>query len=400
MIDTELPGSFASLSGVATWLEDLAGAMESAGDDAARARSGAGSDWEGASHDAYDDHAGQVISAGNRRAAVVRRCADAVQTFAWELRSCQAQMVSHRERAVAGGLEVSGLWIRQPPHPLLPGPPLLMATPAQLRAEQQCRDEFADAVARLELYEDLAREVRATFNRVDASVESTLAPAQQEAASESGLDVLLRHAKGVAERTGNAADFIDGAFTVRERDLRKAAKLAAVSLAASRSGNPAVRHGTKAPTPEGLANASKPGTAAARVMATADDVARWGRYLKYGGPIIGLVGSGIALSQGEPPSQVVVAYLAGIAGGAIAGAAIAGTILGGSVVLAGVAVVLASGLTAAGATAAWNAWVPDDVRESIDRGLVDAWDWTKETASDAWGDATDAASGAWKNVFG
>ncbi|WP_404352343.1 hypothetical protein LG324_05370 [Phycicoccus jejuensis] len=400
MIDTDLPGSFASLQAASSWLADLADAMDGAGDDAVAARSAAAADWDGASHAAYNAHVSEVITAGDARVGVVRRCAHAVDTYAWELQACQAEMAAHRARAAAGGLAVVGATIEAPPAAFDPGPPLLMATPAQQRQYDNDQDAFTGRLEQNELYEQLRIDVRATYDRLDACVTATLAPAQEEAASDSGLKALLAKAKAAAERTGNAIDFGGTAFTVRERDLRKAADRAATALAASRSRNPAVRSGRVPPSARGLANAAKPGTKAANLIAEAGEVARWGKVLKFGGPVLGVVSSGIALANGESPSSVGVGLVAGLAAGVATGAVVAAGVVTAPVWVTAGAVVVIGGVVAWGATKAWETWVPEDVRESIDDGARAAWDWTTDTASDAWDGATDAVSGAWNSVFG
>lgn len=400
MIDTDLPGSFADVQGAATWLTSLADGMEGAGDKAARARSAAAADWDGDSHHAYATHAGDVITAGDARAAVVRRCADAVETYAWELQACQREMAAHRERATAGGLVVSGTVIEAPPAPFDPGPPLVMPTPAQQHRYDDATDAMNARIEQNELYEQLRLDVRATYDRLDSCVTSTLVPAQEEAASDSGLETLLDKAKAAADGAGHGITFGETAFTVRERDLRAAATAAATALAARRSRNPAVRSGSKAPTPRGLTNASKPGTRAAGLAADAAELARWGKVLKFGGPVIGIVGSGVALANGESPSSVAVGFGAGLAAGVVTGAVVAAGVVSTPVWATAAAVVLVGAGVSWAATKAWEAWVPEDVRDSIDDGARAAWDWTTNTVSEAWDDAGDAVSGAWNSVFG
>jgi hypothetical protein len=49
---------------------------------------------------------------------------------------------------------------------------------------------------------------------------------------------------------------------------------------------------------------------------------------------------------------------------------------------------------------AYENGVPQDVRESIDAGLENAWDATTDFAEDAWDNVSDGVSGAWNAVFG
>ncbi|MBM6401601.1 hypothetical protein [Phycicoccus sonneratiae] len=404
MIDTDLPGSFASLQAASTWLADLADAMDGAGDDAVAARSAAAADWDGASHAAYTAHVSEVIAAGDARVGVVRRCAQAVDTYAWELQACQAEMAAHRARAAAGGLAVVGTTIEAPPAAFDPGPPLLMATPAQQRQFDEDRGAFTARLEQNELYEQLRIDVRATYDRLDTCVTATLAPAQEEAASDSGLKALLEKAKTAADRIGDSISFGDAAFTVRERDLRKAATSAATALAASRSGNPAVRAGSKAPSARGLANAAKTGTKAANLAEEAAAAAKWGKVLKGGGPVTGLVGAGVSVAGGESPGRAASGFAGGMIGGAAAGAAVVGgaALLGVSapvIVVGGAAVVV--GIAAAkGGEWLWDNVVPDGAKEAIDNAAHEAWDWTTDKASDAWDSTTDTVSDAWNSVFG
>ena len=400
MIDTDLPGSFSALRTTSTWLRDLSTAMEDAGDDAVSARSSAGSDWEGASHEAYRGHVNAMISAGDDRAAVVARCSTAVDTYAHELKSCQEEMEAHRARARNGGLTVSGTQILPPPTAVHPGNPPVDATPAE-QDEWDRRDAtYRRLLREQQLYDELVIDVRETFDRVDTSVDTVLRPAQEEAAESSGLKDLLRGAKTAADRLGDAVSFGDTAFAARERDLRAAASSAAERLARSRSGNPAVRSGSRAPSARGLQNASRPGTRAGNLLSHADDAARWGRFLKWGGPIVGLIGSGFALAQGDSFGSVAAGYAGGIVGGIAAGAAVAGiAALAGvtaPVWVTGAAIVAGGIAVGAGATYAWNNWVPEGVQDTIDDGAEAVWDWTKDRGSDI----GDAVSGAWNSVFG
>ena len=111
------------------------------------------------------------------------------------------------------------------------------------------------------------------------------------------------------------------------------------------------------------------------------------------------------------PSSSAVNIVGGVLGGVAATAAVGALAAAGIVTLPvwGTAVVVAGVGVAVGAGAVWayENWVPQDVRESIDAGMEQAWDATADFAEDAWentgeffGDAGHEMGKAWKSVFG
>ncbi|MGL5862244.1 MAG: hypothetical protein ACRCY9_13415, partial [Phycicoccus sp.] len=192
----------------------------------------------------------------------------------------------------------------------------------------------------------------------------------------------------------------ENAFAAKARDLRGAAGRAAADLARRRSGNPAVRSGSRPPRASGIANASKPGTRAATLFGHADEASVWARRLAHGGVVTAVALGAWEISQGKSPSTVAVETVTGVVVGIAATAAVGAVIVAAGIsapVWVPVAVGVAAGAAATAAAGwAYEEFVPQDVREKIDEGIKDTWEGAKDVA----GDVGDAISDGWKSVFG
>ena len=389
-IDTRLPGSPASVRAAADWLEQLAAGLDSAGDDVVSARRRCSSAWEGATADAYYDLAGDIVKATDEIHNRARDAAVVARAYANQLQWRQEDMAGHRGEAVAGGLVVRGTVIEQPePAAAVPDLPV-DATPHEATAWGDAMDRHAAQVAKIEVWNEVVGKVQATWQQLDEWVTQNLATAQDQAVLPSLVSGLL----GAARSPDTYLGIAENAFGARADTLTQAADDAAVALARLRSGNPAVAAGAVSPSATGVANASKPGTRAGNLLDEAAEASRWGRVLRWGGPVVATGVGAYQISQGESPSRVGLETAAGIGTGILlGGAATAAVAAGAPVILVGAGVALVGAGVAWGVGTAYEAWVPQDVREAIDEGIKDTW----HAATDPIGDAV---GGAWDAVFG
>jgi hypothetical protein len=396
-IDTDLEGSPAQVHDVADWLEKLKKGLARAGDDVVAARRRCSSAWEGATADAYYDLATDLTRATDE---IHDRAGDAAvitRAYAQQLRWRQEDMADHRDTARRGGLVVNGTVIEEPA-PAAAVPALAAgATPDQVATWQRAMDEHDEAVRKIDVWNDVVEKVRGTFDQIDTWVRGNLLNAQQQALLPSLARGLLAAVKAPDTYLGIGENVFAGKATA----LKKKAGEAATALARKRSGNPAVRAGKADPTESGLRNASKPGTRAGNLHEEASGISRWGKLLKWGGPVIATGLGGYQISQGSSPSRVGLEVTASIAGGIAAGTAIAAgaVALGLTAPAWGTAALIGAGAAVVGAGIAWGvgkayeSWVPQDVREKIDEGIKDTW----HAVADPVGDGV---SGAWRSVFG
>lgn len=403
-IDTHLAGSPSSVDEAALWMEKLDRALDDASEDVRVARSRGAWAWSGATAEAYHDLAGDLGKATDEIQGRAGDAAEKFRAYAQQLRYRQDDMAGHREAAVAGGLVVDGTTIQAPP-PAAAVPALHPGATAQETAAWEDATAARErAVTKIELYESLVGDVAHTFDRIDQWVLDNLIPQEQES-------VLPSLANGMAAAIikpdnllGGATDFGSNTFAARAAELMARAEAHVVSLAARRSGNPAVRAGTQSPSQTALDRARARSTNYGKWLDAAADSRIWGRVLKFAGPIVA-VGTGLwQISNGESPSTVGVEIAAGAAGAAlaVAGVGAAAVALGvtAPVWATAAAVVVVGGAAAWAAGQAYEHLVPQDVREAIDEGISDAWNATTDAVGDAADAVGDAVSGAWNSVFG
>lgn len=170
-------------------------------------------------------------------------------------------------------------------------------------------------------------------------------------------------------------------------------------------GNPAVKAAAEAANPGGMRWAADKAEDLARRLSRA------GKALPVVGWGIDIWNLGSDMSTGDDPSSTAVEIGGGVVGGIAATAGVAALAAAGVITLPvwGTAVVVGGAAVAVGAGAVWayESWVPQDVRESIDAGMENAWDATTDFAEDAWenttdfvGDVGDGVGKAWKGLFG
>lgn len=390
-IDTHVPGSPAAVFAVADWLVGLTRELEDCGGRTRRIAGDSAVVWTGDSGDAYRDFNADLTRATREiedRADVVE---DRTRSYAQQLTWRQEDMADHRRRAREGGLTVVGTVIQAPPAAVGPGDLEAGHTPAERDAWDARNAAYESARDKVELYDELLVDVRATFDRLDAWVTDNLVSMEHTASSPFSIAAMA----GVA--AGLGFGYPENRFAARSRELRAASTRAAESLARSRSGNPAVRGGSRPPRQQSIDNASRPGTRAANLAGMADEASVWARRLAKGGVVTSIALGAWEISQGKSPSTVAVETGAGIAAGVVLSVAAGAAIAAGAPVIAVVAgaVVVGAAVTY-GAGWAYETFVPQATREKIDEGIKDVWEGTKDLA----GDAGDAIGDAWNSVFG
>ena len=139
-LDTEIPGSAASVESVALWLRERIAPAVSAGADAlVFAESGARSDWHGPAGSAFRSRVRHGTGATRDLDTRIAAAAGGLDDYAGALRHAQHRMADIRRAASAQGLTVSGFVIEHPgPCPGHPGPPL--TGPSVRRSDQQRYD--------------------------------------------------------------------------------------------------------------------------------------------------------------------------------------------------------------------------------------------------------------------
>lgn len=396
-IDTKLEGSPTQVHDVADWLEKLKKGLETAGDDVVAARKRSSSAWEGATADAYYDLATDLTKATDEIHDRAKDAAVITRAYAQQLRWRQEDMADHRDTARKGGLVVNGTVIEEPaPAAAVPGL-AADATPDQAAAWQQAKDAHDEAVRTIDVWNDAVQKVQGTFDQLDTWVRDNLINPTREALLPSLARGLLAAAKAPDSYLGIGENVFEG----KAAALEGKADAAAEALARRRSGSPAISAGKAAPTESGLKNAKKPGTRAGNLLEEAEGAARWAKVLKWGGPVVAAGMGGYQIAQGDSPSRVGIEIVGGIAGGILGGAFVAAGVTAAAVTLPvwGTAAVVGLGAAAIGGGIAWGAgkayeaWVPQDVREKIDEGIKDGWHAVADPVADG-------LSGAWHSVFG
>lgn len=390
-IDTHMPGDPAAVHRVADWLKTFHSTMDDAGATTKHVDSLSYPAWRGASGDAYRDFNDDLRKATHELEDRSGDAEDKVRSYAQQLAWRQQDMGEHRATARDGGLTVVGTVIRTPPTPVSPGD--LPAGSTQAEEDRWERDNAAFEAAndKVELYNDLLEDVRRTFETLDTWVQENLVTMEKQASSPLTVAALA----GVALGIGLGVP--ENLFTRKSSALQVLAAETAAALARGRSGNPAVRAGSKPPRQASLEKASKAGTRAGRLLSHADDAARAAKFVARGNVVGALVIGGIEIAQGKSPSSVALETGASLAAGAAAAAGITALVAAGVVtapVWATTAVVVGVGAAAAaGAGWAYETFVPQATREKIDEGIRDGWDATG-------GKVVEGAKDTWDKLFG
>jgi hypothetical protein len=404
VIDLDVPGSPTSVRAAAEWMSTtLRDAVTQWADTAADIRTSS-QHWQGESGDAYRDTARRAVTAGDDQAGPLGDAAEKLRAYAGELERMQEDFTGHLVAAAGGGLQVSGTVVQPPADAVSPsrepGP--------DAEANDVASWEAADArhrtqLARIELYGEISTEVGTAWGNLETWVDANLFAFRDGHRGDSLASQILEQA-----RDANRA-LVDWAIETRDlaygqaldalrrssAETRAAAELFRDGL---RSGNPAVRAAAEAADPAALRQT-------AHGLEDAADALRRTplRHLPVVGTAAGLGLAGASIASGDSPSSVLIEVAGSAVGGVVGGAAVVGiAALAGATAPAWVvgAGVVAGGLAIGyGASWAYENWVPQDVRESIDAGLEDAWDATTDFAEDAWDTVSGGVSGAWGAVF-
>ncbi|MFE6649130.1 hypothetical protein ACFVJS_21365 [Nocardioides sp. NPDC057772] len=372
-IDTHIPGKPAQVRSAADFLgKTLRSAVADAGEGSNRARSKARDGWEGQSGEAYAGLSRELVKAADHQEGHLKEAGQKFDAYAYKLEAIQNRMADRRTRATGGGLILAGEVITEPAPAQSPGDLPAGSTPEESAAWDQKNAKFEAQNKRIELYNEIAKEVEEDNKDLQDWVDSNLKKFWSTVDGPSPLDVVIAAIKKLPPAmTGMYFDTNERRLTKYANHTRaEAARLrreADEAVRNRRSGHPGRRAAGDATDVRG-------NRAAARGLdALGEGAERFARRL----PVIGTVASiGFAageIANGESPSKVVVGEAAGVAGGALGAAAVVGgaALIGvGAPVIAVAAGAAAVGVVVGlGAEYAYENWVSDETREKIDDGL-------------------------------
>lgn len=396
MIDTHVPGSPASVRSVAEWLSpSLKNGVDDFGDFCHGHRVGH-SGWLGESGEAYLALVDKLLRAADEQSGPASDAAEKLRAYAGQLERMQSDFADLCDEARDGGLLVVSTFI----HPPRQVAERMVCSSDE--AEQAVADEFQQ---RVDLYDRLSREVGERWGELEAWVAENLDAFENGVTTDVPMITTILGSMAATNKIAFDAvvELKSQHFSETLDGLRsEAAHLRADAVRfrdALRSGNPAIRAAALEADPDGLRRS-------ANALEDAADGLRRSpiRHLPLLGDAVSVGLAGQEIASGASPSSVIVEEVGGIVGGVAAGAAVVGgaALLGVTAPVWGTAAAVVAGGFAIGAGATWayEEWVPQDVRESIDAGLEDAWDATTEFASDTWDDVTEGVSDAWNAVFG
>lgn len=375
MIETRIEGDPAAVTAAATWLRGtLAANIDAASESEVSARSSASGGWEGDTADAYQSFTRPVLRATDDHADRVRRAATSFDQLAAELRRAEQAMAAIRERATAGGLVVDGTVIEEPPS--VPPSVVEPGSPEDLARQA--------AIAKIELYDELAGEASSAWSDHETWVADRMPPAVTDAQEPTGLDAVLGELAGLAPNfgagvgaglTGLALGRWADDYQGRAREFRRRSRT---------SGDPRIRG--QADTPAGRSQLDD-------WLRRADGLGRWGRIL--GGPAGVAIDVGFGIYDGATSGDWGRAAVTTGASLATAGLVALGVATA-PVSIPAAVVVVGGGLLAAGAS--WTAGYVYDHWDDITDWTGDRVDDITSFASDTWDNATDAVGDAWDAV--
>ncbi|MDO4901737.1 hypothetical protein [Actinomyces sp.] len=378
-IDTTIPGSVESVDRAADWLKKLQDGFSDASTMFSGASSTSRYTLSGEIADAAADYADDLHDACKDAYNRAKKAVDVIRSFADQLGWRKDDMAEHRETAIAGGLTVVGNVIAAPIPVSKPADLGNNATAAQKQEWTTANSAYEDYQTKKALFDEVSEDVQKTFDKLDDWIDEHLVTAESNILANVLMD-------GVKEMVENA--FGEGAEATAQNvyyhkatALYNTALAAATAKAIKRSGNPAVRSGSKAPNQDTVdRNLGRSPKADA-----AEHVAKTGKKAaKAAGISVTLGFIGIELATGDSPSEVLLPAAASAATAvAIAGAPVWAT-------------VFATGSVAVGVGYLYQNYVPLEIRGKIDEGLNDMWDW----GADRVDDATDWASNQWNRIFG
>ncbi|MGY0536364.1 hypothetical protein ACW14X_02530 [Nocardioides sp. YJ-D4] len=372
-IDTHVPGKPAQVRTAADFLgKTLKSAVADAGEDSHQARSKARDGWEGESGEAYSGLSSELVKAADHQEGHLREAGQKFDAYAYKLEAVQNRMTERRTRATGGGLTLAGETITEPAPAESPGDLPAGSTPEESTAWDQKKAKFEAQNKKIELYNEIAKEVEDDNKDLQDWVDSNLKKFWSTVDGPSPLDVVIAAIKKLPPAlTGLYFDTNERRLTQYANQTRgEAARLrreAAEAVRNRRSGHPGRRAAGEATDVRG-------NRAAARGLdALGEGAERVARRL----PVIGTVASigfaGGEIANGESPSKVIVGEAAGIAGGAAGAALVVGTAAALSVGAPVIAVAAGAAIVGVGvglaAEYAYENWVSDETRAKIDDGL-------------------------------
>ncbi len=370
MIDTAVEGEVSSVTSAATWLRGtLAANLTGAADDCARGRAIASREWEGDDATAYSSYSRNVLKMTDAHASRVGRAAGAYDAYGARLKAMKTTMSGVRTRAVAGGLQVSGDNILEPP--------VVPATVVESGSPEEAA--HLKAVAKVDLYNTLSGDTTTAWTDFDQWIQANLVPDVADAEDDSPVATVLsevdgqfpNYAAGVgAGLAGHGLGSWAGTYQDAAREFRRRSRVA---------GDPRVRGQVK--TPKGAS--------------ALDDLlgkSRWlGKAGKLMGPVGVLIDIGFGIKDGHDTGDWKRAAITTGTSLAVAGG-VALYVATAPVSVPVTLVVVGGGLLAAGAS--WGAGKIYDNWDDITDWTGDRWDDTTDLAGDAWDGAKDFASGA------
>lgn len=371
MIDTHVPGDADQIADAAEWLDPtLKDRADGSSNATALLPHAVYAHWYGASSEEYRTLLADLTDAADEIVPMARDSAEKLRSYAGQIRRMKSDFAQHRDDARAAGLTVSGTQIQPPVDNIgyCPGD----------ESDPQW-DAYQDYLDLVDVYNEIATDVGSWWGELEAWVADNLVAFLGTMPTSTGastlLDTLAGANQGLIELyLENRQRQIDADMADLRTQAGQLRTDAAEFARELKSGNPAVRAAAEAANPPDM-----------RVRANVlDDVAdalgRGARHLPFIGPVLDVVFFGADVAGGRSPSSAGVEVLAGIGGAALVGVAVAGA----PVTLTVGAVVVGGALIGMGAAWAYENWVPQDVRESIDAGLENAWDATTDFAEDAW----------------
>ncbi|KQR39531.1 hypothetical protein [Microbacterium sp. Leaf159] len=401
-IDTTTHGDPAQVRAAAEWLDPgLKDAADASSKTTSFIPTGVRSHWHGESADDYVTILLRTTDAANEIRDQAGDAAEKLRSYAGQLERMRDDFAAHRDNARAQGLPVNGMVIGRPVS-------LLSTCPAT--RDDPNWDAWQEHLDRIDLYNEIATDVGAWWGELEVWISENLDAFLGGLPGETTAEKIL---SGLNEAGGEMPKiYLDGqglAWKNTASDLVSHADElrtgASDFVSDLRSGNPATKAAAEAANPQGMRWAADEAEDLARGLSRAS------KAVPFVGWGIDLWDLGTALESGDDPSSTAVEIGGGLLGGAAAGLGVAGLAAAGIVTLPvwGTAVVVGGAAVAVGAGAVWayESWVPQDVRESIDAGLSDAWDASTDFAEGAWENTTDVVGDvghgigrAWKGVFG
>jgi hypothetical protein len=361
-IEVKLPGSPASVRGVADWLDSVKQSVSDVDVDLSSFWGESSTFWTGQSGEAWRDTVGTLR---DRAMGVPSFLGDSVEVFrayANRLERAQEDFASLRFQAGEVGLRVVGDTVF-PPTTHLDYCPTADSPPADVAEYQDYTDKVAS-------YNDLGTQVGTIMGELDAWIGEHIVPlvARVEELQELSGTVEALAAPGNDDLAGAVLDGYErfqserlGEWRTQHDTLQDAAETFQHQL---RSGNPAV---------EAAAIAADPRAMREGVEELAEQIGRMSRVSRVI-PVAGTVLDIVSLASDVADGGSLTSGLAGMGGGIVGGAA-GGAAFGAGAAAFGVSnpigwvvggVVIGGLLVAEGSRWLWEAAVPLDARESID----------------------------------